>query len=521
MREAVEAATAALASARLPVATRLDLLDLRAESYFAQGDVAAAEADAAAMARRSPNRSAAFLAQALNRRAASRRKRRIATCGGHRRGSARRGAAKSAAEARGARVCFVSPKRCSDIGKTGEVRIGRAGRCACSRKLGDPAGEGRAWQGVGAARNGQGRAADANAAAHKALALAERAATLSAWVARRTCWRSTSRTSALRIRLLQNARAAYTPRSHSSHRPASRTTSAAPICNSGCIGAPDACSGLPSTSIGKAACHRARPATWNLAETEMGMGNLPEARRYAEASCALWVQGGRCVEGCLPSDLLRPHGPVGRRFCRGAIPLRGRLAHAVQGTDHDTQEIDALIGLAEAELALDHAAAALIATTRATTIHRRRDLAVMDVDPAHLWWLHHRALAANNETRCGAAGAGRRLPFRRPADCRRHRRRPASQFSQQGRRQPAGRHGLAGERAHAQDRPPKRIPHLRGKSSLREPFERLADTGLRLNELRSAAELHEFLIDEAAELSGGERVCWRWRRRRARDWRAR
>ena len=54
--------------------------------------------------------------------------------------------------------------------------------------------------------------------------------------------------------------------------------------------------------------------------------------------------------------------------------------------------------------------------------------------------------------------------------------------------------------------PKQRIAHLTGKTSLREPFERLVDTGLRLNELRSAAELHEFLIDEATELSGAERV---------------
>ena len=47
---------------------------------------------------------------------------------------------------------------------------------------------------------------------------------------------------------------------------------------------------------------------------------------------------------------------------------------------------------------------------------------------------------------------------------------------------------------------------LPARTSLREPFERLVDTGLRLNELRSAAELHEFLIDEATELSGAERV---------------
>ena len=49
-------------------------------------------------------------------------------------------------------------------------------------------------------------------------------------------------------------------------------------------------------------------------------------------------------------------------------------------------------------------------------------------------------------------------------------------------------------------------PISRGEANLREPFERLVDTGLRLNELRSAAELHEFLIDEATELSGAERV---------------
>ena len=41
---------------------------------------------------------------------------------------------------------------------------------------------------------------------------------------------------------------------------------------------------------------------------------------------------------------------------------------------------------------------------------------------------------------------------------------------------------------------------------LREPFKRLFDAGLRMNELRASAELHEFLIDEATEISGGERV---------------
>src|SRR5438132_1246367 len=54
--------------------------------------------------------------------------------------------------------------------------------------------------------------------------------------------------------------------------------------------------------------------------------------------------------------------------------------------------------------------------------------------------------------------------------------------------------------------PERRAAHLAGEANLREPFERLVDTSLRLNELRSTAELHEFLIDEATELSGAERV---------------
>ena len=52
----------------------------------------------------------------------------------------------------------------------------------------------------------------------------------------------------------------------------------------------------------------------------------------------------------------------------------------------------------------------------------------------------------------------------------------------------------------------RRAAHLAGEADLRAPFERLVDTGMRLNELRSAAELHEFLVDEVTELSGAERV---------------
>ena len=52
----------------------------------------------------------------------------------------------------------------------------------------------------------------------------------------------------------------------------------------------------------------------------------------------------------------------------------------------------------------------------------------------------------------------------------------------------------------------RRLAHLAITSDLGEPFKRLVDTGTRLNELRSDAALHEFLIDEITELSGAARV---------------
>ena len=39
-----------------------------------------------------------------------------------------------------------------------------------------------------------------------------------------------------------------------------------------------------------------------------------------------------------------------------------------------------------------------------------------------------------------------------------------------------------------------------------ESFKRLVDTGMRLNELRGAEELQQFLIDQVTELSGARRV---------------
>ncbi|KXK14114.1 MAG: putative two-component hybrid sensor and regulator [Chloroflexi bacterium OLB14] len=48
--------------------------------------------------------------------------------------------------------------------------------------------------------------------------------------------------------------------------------------------------------------------------------------------------------------------------------------------------------------------------------------------------------------------------------------------------------------------------HLNIESNLREPFQRLSNTSLRLNSLKTIRDIQTFLVNEATELSGGERV---------------
>ncbi len=151
--------------------------------------------------------------------------------------------------------------------------------------------------------------------------------------------------------------------------------------------------------------------------------------------------------------------------------------------------------------------AALAATRRATGIHRRHDLAPLQgMTPALVWWEHSRALKAARRAADARKALERAYEFMRKG---------IASVSDEGLRRnylnkiewhreiigawldDAVTRGLA---------PARRAAHLVGEASLREPFERLVDTGLRLNELRSATELHEFLIDEVTELSGAERV---------------
>ena len=162
-----------------------------------------------------------------------------------------------------------------------------------------------------------------------------------------------------------------------------------------------------------------------------------------------------------------------------AQPLFAEGVRTCKAPATTRREISALIGLAEAELGLGHAPAALVATSTATKIHRQRDLAAMDgFDPVQLWWLHHPGAGGQRSPRRGAAGARRSPTVSWSASKTTSPTKDFETISRQGRRQPAGS-SWPGSRTRARARRayPSACRTSQGKSSLREPFERLVDTG--------------------------------------------
>ena len=177
--QVIAVASVALAAARIAPPDRLDLLDLRAESHIALGDLDAAAADAQAMleaARRS--RRPALLAQALSRRAY------VEIRGGAARDAV--GTAESALQAarraRHAHLEAIALLRLGEAQFRTRENENAARTCAQAARMfkaaGQTAWEGRAWWAISAARSGQGRVEDGDRAAKRALALAQRAGDL-------------------------------------------------------------------------------------------------------------------------------------------------------------------------------------------------------------------------------------------------------------------------------------------------------------------------------------------------------
>jgi GAF domain-containing protein/CheY-like chemotaxis protein/tetratricopeptide (TPR) repeat protein len=505
--QAVERATAALAEAGLDVGNRLDLLDLRAESFIAQGDLDRASGDADAMlelAERS--RTPAFKAKALNRLAL------VQTRGAEFKSAvaSANAALKAARQSKQSALEATSLFRLAEAQFRTRLEFEQAVRSAARaaklfHALHRPADEGRARWVIACSRSQQGRAAESSQAAAAALRLCRQVGDLYGAGNALNMLVFNEPDLANQLRLLHQAHADFEAAGYVERQ------------------------GVVTMNLGIAykdlgLYRRARRLMLNahaiyrryggvlghslatLVDTEIALEHPDGARKYIAELAAY----AKAREDPLVTAL-EPLTRGGLALLEGdaATALRHfeDAERATRGSEFAAIEISALTGIGEACLQLKRAGAALAATRRATELHRAHDLAALDgMSPTLLWWTHSRALAASRQAPAARKALETAYEFLRKG---------IASLSDEGLR----RNYLNKIQAHREivlawikDAPKRRLSvqqsatHLLGEANLREPFERLADTGVRLNELRSAAELHEFLIDEAIELSGAERV---------------
>ena len=505
--KAIELANTAL-GADPDGASRLHLLDLRAESHVALGNVDAARADAAAMlALARSTKSVAAMAKALNRRAL------VDMRMGEPKAAmaAATAALKSARKSKDRRLEAMSLFRLAEAtfrAQPGEQAHKFAMEAAAAFKtLGDASGQGRAMWVVAMARGFLGRAAEGNQAAEEALALCRSCGDLygAGNALNMLIFHEPDYATALRLSAL--ALADFEAAGYVERR----------AIVTGNLGITYGSLGLHRRArreyLKALEMHRRMGASLSgtntlvtLAQAELAMGHLENARARCEAYArAVGDDSNPTARASVPGM----YGQIALFAGDNAAALRHfESAYAIaRESALVALQIDSLTRIGHALLALGKPRQALAATTKATKLHRAHDLAQMDGMQSTLtWWRHSQALRANGQL--PAAGKALEMAYG-------FMRRGIAGLSDEGLRRnylnklDEHREIVAAWVKDARKRrlsPDKRTAHLKGEASLREPLDRLVDTGLRLNELRSVAELQEFLIDEATELSGAERV---------------
>jgi GAF domain-containing protein/tetratricopeptide (TPR) repeat protein len=170
-------------------------------------------------------------------------------------------------------------------------------------------------------------------------------------------------------------------------------------------------------------------------------------------------------------------------------------------------EIGELTLLGQAYLAGRNFIAALKATSQAAQMHRDLNFPFVDDHPSqNIWWRHAQTLQANKKNKKADEALEMAYDFLLKGIANLHDHGLRRNYLNkviinreiiQAWGQHATKHKLPWER---------RFAHLAVESSLREPFERLAEISLELNALHTIKEIQTFLVEEATELSGGERV---------------
>jgi len=242
---------------------------------------------------------------------------------------------------------------------------------------------------------------------------------------------------------------------------------------------------------------------WNLTDFAIVAGSLDEARSFGAEADVLCRALRETRFRALP---LLMQGAMAQREGRWAEAAR-QFEQGLRKAGNADMKLAALTEAGRSHLAAGHPVKALAATRAAARQHRAMRFPPLDaVKPPALWWRHSQALQANGshaEAREALEQSWRLLLT------------SMASLGDEGLRRnylnkrAENREIVLAWLAHAREHklPKKqRDAHLAGKANLRESVERLVDTGLRLNEIKSEAALAEFLVDEVTELTGAERV---------------
>jgi len=505
--DAIARASAALADAGLGTAPRLDLLDLRAESQIALGriDLAIADADAM-MALANASRAPAFKAQALRRKALVRIRRDNKEALGF-----ATAAVKAATQSKVSRLIAMTLAVLAEV----QARIGDDADAALANarkavgifdKTGDVGASGRAHWVMALVHLHARRPEEARTAGTRALDAARQSADPYAEGNALNLLSQLDADIADGIRRRQQARSAFERAGYVEQRSMmvgnvatcyeqlglyhhSRRLQMEVAATARAIGA----KGLMTYAVS------------NQLNLEIKLGLSDDApRQLAEVARLATELGDTSMECNVEASagelaLLVGDARTATRHFRAALAI----AHeAALGSETSCQS-----QLGHALLIAGDATAALRATTKATALHRAQSFTPPDgMTSQELWWRHSQALAANRKVAEARKALERAHGFLldsmaslRDAGLRRSFLNKVAT----NREILAAWVADAGTRKLPRDRA---LAHLAVETNVREPFKRLADTGLRLNTLRAAADIRRFLVEEAMELSGGERV---------------
>ncbi|HLA08539.1 MAG TPA: hypothetical protein VJ022_13915, partial [Anaerolineales bacterium] len=243
----------------------------------------------------------------------------------------------------------------------------------------------------------------------------------------------------------------------------------------------------------------------NLSEVEIKLGEFDSARAHLKE---LAEQVSTLGDSFMDSSLATGLGFLA--LSEGAPKTAIRHYKSAAQIAHQAglgSENIPLTLLGQAHLANADPITALKDTKKATDMHRAQSFAKPDgFSSQEIWWRHTQALLANKKTKEAREALERAHGFLFES---------IVNLGDEGLRRNylnkvAVNHELL--QFWVKDGAKRKLPrerlfaHLVIESNVREPFKRLADTGLRLNALHTVAEIQTFLVEEATELSGGERV---------------